>query len=59
MWNFPLIFSKKKKKKKKSEREREMAGMNKGETVEDLSKSPHIHGQTLAEHKDDFLLAIT
>ena len=35
------------------------AGMNKRETVEDFRQSPHIHGQSLAEHKDALLLAST
>ena len=48
----PLIFNKKKKKKR-------MAGMNKRETVEDFRQSPHIHGQSLAEHRDALLFSST
>ena len=50
-FSFSPIFSRKKKKM--------MAGMNKRETLEDFRQSPHIHGQSLAEHKDAFLLAST
>ena len=33
--------------------------MNTRETVEDFGQSPHIRDQSLAEHKDAFLLAST
>ena len=41
-YSFPLIFYWKKG----------MAGMNTWETVEAFRQGPHIHDQSLAEHKD-------